>query len=185
MAVHVRAETPDGDYHLCANKLPHQFGTAEQQRRFPTATSAEKLYRNGEEDQTPEAELADPMPVLEKRQGGSRLDPRVSGNFAGDALDFAGDAQAAPERRQGNTRFCIRVSEDFAGDVPVLAQAAGGKLAALRRGTVKATGFSAALVEQESANRLNIVFSSTSHFGGLRATTARAGREDLQMLLRQ
>ena len=60
-----QAETTETDDHLCRNRLPHQFSRAEQQRRFPTAVPAEELY--GEEDQTPEAELADPMPLLERR----------------------------------------------------------------------------------------------------------------------
>ena len=60
-----RAETTEADYHLCSNRLPHQFSRAEQQRRFPTAVPAEELY--GEEDQTPEAELADPVLILERR----------------------------------------------------------------------------------------------------------------------
>ena len=64
MAAHVRTENPDADYHLCSNRLPHQLGTAERQRRFPAATAAEEFY--GEEDHTPKAELADadPVPLL-------------------------------------------------------------------------------------------------------------------------
>ena len=60
-----RPETAEADYHLCSNRLPNRFGWAAQQRPLPTAVPAEELY--GEEDQTPEAELADPMPLLERR----------------------------------------------------------------------------------------------------------------------
>ena len=62
---HTQAESPEADYHLCTHKLSRQSGTAELRRRFPTATADEEL--DGEDDQTPEAELADPVPLLERR----------------------------------------------------------------------------------------------------------------------
>ena len=66
MAAHVQVEVPEADYHLCCNRLAHQYGAVERKRRFPAATAAEELY--GEDHQTPEAELADPVPIL-TRQG--------------------------------------------------------------------------------------------------------------------
>ena len=50
----------------CSNRLPHQFNPKEVRRCFPAATAAEEL--SGEEDQNPEAELADPVPALERRR---------------------------------------------------------------------------------------------------------------------
>ena len=57
-----QTETPTTDYHLYSNKLPHQFSREEQLKRFLTAIPAEEPY--GETD---EAELADPVPLLERR----------------------------------------------------------------------------------------------------------------------
>ena len=59
-----RAEATETDYHLCSSRLPHQFIRTEQQRRFLTAVPTDELY--GEEDQTPEAELADLVPIYWK-----------------------------------------------------------------------------------------------------------------------
>ena len=103
MAAHVQDETHEAEYHLCSNRLPHQYGAVEQKRRFPAATAAEEIYV--EEDQSPEAELSDPVPALSRQ-------------------------------------------------------------------SVRAADFSAALVEAEPNDCPNRVFSSTSHFGGLRATAA-------------
>ena len=71
-AAHVRptgtaeeAPTPEGEYHFRSDRLPHQLNPKEVRRCFPAATAAEEVY--GEEDQTPEAELADPAPALERQ----------------------------------------------------------------------------------------------------------------------
>ena len=68
---HTQAESLEADDHRCTHKLPRQFGAAELRRRFPNATADETLY--GEDGQTPEAELADPVPLLERRQWGSPI----------------------------------------------------------------------------------------------------------------
>ena len=56
-------EASEAEYHLCSNRLPRQLNPEEIRRCFPAATSAEEL--GGEEDQSPEAELADPVPALD------------------------------------------------------------------------------------------------------------------------
>ena len=90
------ALTTETYYHLCSNRLPHQFSRAEQQRRFPTAAPAEKLY--GEADQTPAAELADPVPLLERRlwdstQSRVMSKPRRRGCTPADLARQAPDAE--------------------------------------------------------------------------------------------
>ena len=148
----MHAKSPEVDYHLCANKLLHQYGVVERRRRFPVATAVEELY--DKEDQTPEAELADSMPLLERRQGVSRSDPRVS--------DLAGDARAtSPERRQGILRTDSRVSP-------------GSRLPGTQQEQVRTTHLSAAVVESEVSNYSDSVFSPSTRVGGLHATPARA-----------
>ena len=49
--------------------LPHLQATAEMEEHFPAAVPQEEHY--GEEDHTPEAELADPVPLLEQHRCGA------------------------------------------------------------------------------------------------------------------
>ena len=49
--------------------LPHQQAAAELEEHFPAAVPQEEHY--GEEDHTPEAELADPVPLLEQHRCGA------------------------------------------------------------------------------------------------------------------
>ena len=89
-----RAETAETDYHLCSNRLPHQFSRAEQQRRLLTAVPTDELY--GEEDQTPEAELADPLPLLERRFGDASQS-RVMSKLRRRDCNPTGRARQAPD----------------------------------------------------------------------------------------
>ena len=85
--------------------LPHQFGRAEQQRRFPTAVPAEEVH--DEEDQTSEAELADQMPLLEKRPWDS-FQSRVMSKPRRKGLHPSGLCPAGPGCGKGCGRSTIR-----------------------------------------------------------------------------
>ena len=60
-----QTQTTTTEYHICCNRLPHQFNDDERRQCFEMATPTDEPY--GETDQTQEAELADPVPLLERR----------------------------------------------------------------------------------------------------------------------
>ena len=90
-----QTETTTTDYHICSNKLPHQFNKEERRRRFETAVPTDEPY--GETDQTPEAELADPIPHLERRRWDSSQSRVTSKPRRGDREKAA--AEVPPRAR--------------------------------------------------------------------------------------
>ena len=116
-----QTETTTTDYHICSNKLPHQFSREERQKRFMTAVPTDEPY--GETDQTPEAELADPVPLLERRLWDSPQS-RVTSKLRRGGCTFKGCTRQTTEVA-GNPR-CLTAAQDVekaAAEVPSRANA--------------------------------------------------------------
>ena len=125
-----QTQTTTTDYHICCNRLPHQFNDEERRQRFETAVPTDEPY--GETDQTPETELADPVPLLERRPWDSSQSRATSKLRRGDREKAAAEVPSQ-----------ARDEEKAAAEVP--SRASGF----LRRATVKKGDTYIAVAEYE------------------------------------